>query len=327
MRIDRRTFLRGVGAAGAYTLLPSPGLEAAIRPDSYATLIDLEKCDGCAGRAQPLCVTSCRENRQNAFPRPDKEQLLDYWPQKKHEDWSEKDHLVDRFTPYNWIFVQSVDVRGREIHIPRRCMHCDSPACAKLCPFGVNHKTPEGPVYIDENLCFGGAKCRDVCPWHVPQRQAGVGIYTLWQKYLPVGGGVLYKCDLCRTRLQEKKNPYCIEVCPRKAMQIGTRKEIFAKAEELKSKYNGDIYGLNENGGTSTLYVSSVPFKEIDNALAGQTAAGDARVTRMHNPDNILDKQKGWALLSVFAPIGGVIGAIVASLGFSSESGRGEDNE
>ena len=108
--------------------------------------------------------------------------IKDYWPQQFHEDWSEKRDITDRLTPYNWIFIQkvAVDVNGREetVHVPRRCMHCDSPACVKLCPFGTNKKTPEGPVYIDPVLCFGGAKCRTVCPWKVPQRQAGVGIYT-----------------------------------------------------------------------------------------------------------------------------------------------------
>jgi Fe-S-cluster-containing dehydrogenase component len=34
-----------------------------------------------------------------------------------------------------------------------------------------------GNTVIDHSICFGGAKCRDVCPWGIPQRQASVGIY------------------------------------------------------------------------------------------------------------------------------------------------------
>lgn len=90
MKINRRRFLAGSAAAGALTFLPSVRVEAAIRSDSYATLIDLVKCDGCAGKDQPLCVTSCRQGRQSEFPDPPKSQLQDYWPQKKHEDWSDK---------------------------------------------------------------------------------------------------------------------------------------------------------------------------------------------------------------------------------------------
>lgn len=311
MKIDRRTFLTGGAAATALTFLPRAEAQASVKPDSFATLIDISKCDGCEGKEVPMCVSACREGRKAEFPEPPKAELRDYWPQKKHEDWSGKRHISDRFTPYNWIFVQHVKVGDQVISIPRRCMHCDSPACSKLCPFGVNHKTPEGPVYIDQSLCFGGAKCRTVCPWSVPQRQAGVGIYTLWQKYLPVGGGVMFKCDLCRGRLAENKTPLCIENCPKQAMQIGRRDAIYNQALQLKEKYNGDIYGMSENSGTSTIYVSKVPFADIDKALIDQGIETQKnKVVRLHKPENILEKQKGWALLSMVSPLLGAVAAV-----------------
>lgn len=321
MKIDRRTFITGAGTAGALVLLPKTNVQAAISDDSFATLIDLTQCDGCSAYETPLCVTACREGRKDVFPNPPKEELKDYWPQKKHEDWSGKRHLTDRFTPYNWIFVQKVQLGDREISIPRRCMHCDNPPCAKLCPFGVKHKTEEGPVYIDHNLCFGGAKCRTVCPWSVPQRQAGVGIYTLWQKFLPVGGGVMFKCDLCRDLLAKNETPYCMKNCPRKAMKIGKRAEIFAEAEKLKDTYNGYIYGRNENGGTSTLYVSPVTFDDIEKALVSQSRQKGQKRVGFTVPENLLTRQRNWALLSLVAPIAGII----AALGFSSN--KNEEDE
>lgn len=310
MKMDRRTFITGTGAAGALVFLPKGHADAAIRDDSYASLIDLTQCDGCKDFDSPRCIDACRTGRKNAFPKPRKEELRDYWPQKKHEDWSDKKHLTDRFTPYNWIFVQRVKVGEKEISIPRRCMHCDNPPCAKLCPFGVKHKTKQGPVYIDTDLCFGGAKCRTVCPWHVPQRQAGVGLYTLWQRFLPVGGGVMYKCDLCRTRLAENKLPHCIEACPKNAMKIGRRDAIFAEAEQLKQKYNGYLYGMEENGGTSTLYVSPVSFDEIEKALEAEPKPQGTRIVGFSIGENFLSKQKNWALLSLVAPLVGIIGAL-----------------
>ena len=319
MKINRRKFISGTAAAGALTFLPNVQAQAAIRDDSYATLIDLTKCDGCADKEQPLCVTSCRQGREKDFPNPAPEKLRDYWPQKKHEDWSSRRHLADRFTPYNWIMVQRLEINGRTVSIPRRCMHCDNPPCAKLCPFGVKHKTAEGPVYIDHNLCFGGAKCRSVCPWSVPQRQAGVGIYTLWQKVLPVGGGVMYKCDLCRERLASQETPFCIEACPRQAMKIGKRREIFEEAEELKLEYNGDIYGLTENGGTSTVYISDIDFAELDKALAAQSELPPG-APRLHKTKNMLEKQKNWALLSVLSPALGIL----AALGLSGRQSKEE---
>ncbi|MEE4242287.1 MAG: 4Fe-4S dicluster domain-containing protein [Desulfopila sp.] len=320
MKVDRRTFIAGAGAAGALVLLPKGQAQAAIRDDSYATLIDLTKCDGCSEHETPLCVTACRQGKKDVFPNPPKEELRDYWPQNRHEDWSDKKHLTDRFTPYNWIFVQKVKIGDREISIPRRCMHCDNPPCAKLCPFGVKHKTPEGPVYIDHNLCFGGAKCRTVCPWSVPQRQAGVGLYTLWQKYLPVGGGVMFKCDLCRDRLATGEKPFCMEQCPKKAMVVGRRDEIFDRALKLKEKYNGHIYGKAENGGTSTLYVSPVSFAQIEKALMEGPEEKGKKIVGFSVPENVLVKQKNWALLSLIAPVAGII----AALGFSGNKNEEE---
>ena len=320
MKINRRSLITASAAAGALTFLPSVPVSAAIKADSVATLIDLTRCDGCPDHKIPLCVSSCREGRKSAFPNPPQQALRDYWPQKKHEDWSAKRHLFNRFTPYNWMFVQQVEISGKTISIPRRCMHCDNPPCAKLCPFGVKHKTAEGPVYIDHALCFGGAKCRSVCPWSVPQRQAGVGIYTLWQKYLPVGGGVMYKCDLCRDRLGAGEQPFCIEACPRKAMQIGRRDNILKQAEQLREQYDGDLYGMTENGGTSTIYVSAVAFSDIDAALVKQSKSRKTgQPVRLDQPENILAKQKSWALLSVIAPLAGVIAALGLTRGKPAE--------
>lgn len=326
MKINRRKFITGSATLGALTLLPRlDTAQAAISPDSYATLIDLTKCNGCKDTSQPLCVSACREGRKDSFPEPSPEQLQDYWPQKKHEDWSQKRHLNDRFTPYNWIFVQRVNVNGRNLSIPRRCMHCDNPPCAKLCPFGVNHKTSEGPVYINQNLCFGGAKCRSVCPWSVPQRQAGVGLYTLWQDILPVGGGVMFKCDLCRDRLQEGGLPHCIEACPTKAMQIGPREEIVSLAHKLKGEYSGDIYGVSENGGTSTIYVSPIPFSEINTALIHQSEDNDPKnIVKLHKPENILVKQRSLAALTLVSPIVGAIAALGLAGKSSSPGGHGK---
>jgi len=322
MKITRRTFLKGSAMAGAMTVLPKVDAYAAPAPQSYATLIDLTKCDGCAGQESPLCVAACRRERAASFPEPAQDQLRDYWPQKKHEDWSNKRHLTDRFTPYNWLFVQQVQVGEHVLSLPRRCMHCDNPPCVKLCPFGINHKSEEGPVHINQNLCLGGAKCRTVCPWSVPQRQAGVGLYTMWQEYLPVGGGVMYKCDLCKDELAVGGTPHCISACPKDAMAIGKREEIFSLARQLKSDYNGDIYGLDENGGTSTIYVSPVPFAEIDEALQQQAQeTGNKQTVRLNNPENMLDKQKGLALLSLVAPVAGA----AAALGLTGRKDSGED--
>jgi Fe-S-cluster-containing dehydrogenase component len=320
--ISRRSFLAGLTAgAMAAAIGPANTTEASVRTEKVATLIDLERCNGCVDREVPACVSACRDVNAGLFPKPDKSKIKDYWPQKTHEDWSNKTHLIDRLTPYNWIFVQKVTVSAnghdKDIYIPRRCMHCDNPPCSKLCPFGTNKRSPEGVVYIDPTFCFGGAKCRTVCPWSVPQRQAGVGIYTYLDP-LPVGGGVMYKCNLCLNRIREGKVPACIDSCPQKAMAFGSREAIIQEAKRRAAQYNGHIYGLTEHGGTGTLYVSSVDFKKIDHAIVSQSSE-TKKAMRMHNPENKLNETSWLVKTALIAPVAGAVAAFAATISKKEE--------
>ena len=247
--------------------------------EQLSTLIDLSLCDGCVDRETPACVSVCRDINKDKIPRV-AEKIPEPWPRKTIEDWSKKKGISNRLTPYNFIYIHKaeVDTAGerKTIYVPRRCMHCDNPACATICPFSANHKKKNGAVVINQNQCFGGAKCKDVCPWEIPQRQSGVGIYL---HVLPgfMGNGVMYKCDLCNERLKEGKLPGCVEACPRKALLIGPRKEIEALAAERARAMNGYLYGQTENGGTSTLYVSPVSFDLINQTMEKKPGQPDMK--------------------------------------------------
>jgi formate dehydrogenase iron-sulfur subunit len=271
INLTRRRFLKSataavmIGTAGALNVPRT----AEAGEGKLATLIDLTRCNGCVDRATPACISVCKKIKTGRLPEPVDPIPLPY-PTRKIEDWSKKREVGNRLTPYNLIFVQKaeVDIGGakKTVFIPRRCMHCDNPACATLCPFAANHKFENGAVVIDQDVCFGGAKCKTLCPWEIPQRQSGIGVYL---KVLPtfMGNGVMVKCDLCSDLLKEGKTPACIEACPQKAMTIGPRKEIYAKAEELTKKIGGYLYGKSENGGTSTLYVSPIPFDRLNEVI------------------------------------------------------------
>ncbi len=191
-------------------------------------------------------------------------------------------------------------------------MHCDNPPCVKLCPFGTAKKDASGPVHIDPDLCFGGAKCRAVCPWNVPQRQTGVGIYTSLDP-APIGAGVMYKCDLCRDLLAKGGEPSCMTACPRQAMRIGERTEIRSLAQQRAEEIGGEVYGLNEHGGTATYYVSAIPFEKIDAALTRDVPHPD-RVMRFHNPENQMNRHTGLAKAALIAPLAGAVGAFAATV-------------
>jgi formate dehydrogenase iron-sulfur subunit len=275
--ISRRLFLKISAGVAALTGVSLPKKSLARTEEKLSTLIDLSLCDGCVDRETPACVNSCKTINKEKIPQVI-ENIPEPWPRKTIEDWSHKKEISNRLTPYNFIYVHKADIdvtgRYKTLFVPRRCMHCDNPACATICPFSANHKNKNGAVVIDQNLCFGGAKCKDVCPWEIPQRQSGVGIYL---HVLPdlMGNGVMYKCDLCNDRLSQGKLPGCVEACPRQAMLIGPRKDIEATAEERVRQINGYIYGKKENGGTSTLYVSPVSFELIHKTMTKQPGQPD----------------------------------------------------
>ena len=278
-KISRRAFLKTSAGLVAASGLALPGTVHAAGEKHLGTLIDLSLCNGCSDRKMPACVSACRVINEDKIPK------IAYpipvpWPKKDVEDWSGKRDIFDRLTPYNFIYVQRVEVseagRKKSFFVPRRCMHCDNPACATLCPFTANHKKPNGAVVIDQDLCFGGAKCKTVCPWEIPQRQSGVGLYL---RLLPtlLGNGVMFKCDLCNDRLLAGKQPGCVENCPRGAMLIGPKQDIYALADQRAKQMKGHIYGWLENGGTSTLYVSPVSFENINKAMEKKPGRPDMK--------------------------------------------------
>lgn len=264
---SRRDFFKAAALAGAGLVLPRPaGAAGKIgAAGEVAALFDLSRCQGCGA-----CVEACGEANASFYPEPRKPFPSMFPAKVKVEDFSDKRQVSDRLTPYNWLFIQTArgEIQGKpfEINIPRRCMHCQNPPCALMCPWGAASKERTGAVVIDADICLGGAKCRQVCPWAIPQRQTGVGLYLKLMPHLG-GNGVMYKCRRCVERLAEGRVPACVEACPYEVQSFGPREEIVAKAHALAKEMGGYIYGEKENGGTNTLYVSPVPFSALNAAV------------------------------------------------------------
>ncbi|OGP68518.1 MAG: (Fe-S)-binding protein [Deltaproteobacteria bacterium RBG_19FT_COMBO_43_11] len=278
-KISRRSFLQITAGAAVLSGVSLPEKAVAGQKQQLSTIIDLSLCDGCVDRKIPACVNACKTINKDKIPKVI-EPIPEPWPRKTIEDWSKKQEVFNRLTPYNFIYVHKAEVtvegKKKTIYVPRRCMHCDNPACATICPFSANHKFENGAVVINQNQCFGGAKCKDVCPWEIPQRQSGVGIYL---HVMPgfMGNGVMYKCDLCFDRLKQDKLPGCVEACPREALLIGTKNAIEKVAFERARRMSGYIYGKTQNGGTSTIYVSPVSFEEINKTMTRQPGQPDMK--------------------------------------------------
>ncbi len=324
--LSRRAFLKGLavsGAAAGAAVIPTgaqaeQGQNSLDSGQELATLLDLSKCIGCGA-----CVEACRESNASFKPKNVRKPLPTMYPvsRTKPQDWSEKQDVSDRLTPYNWLFLQhaTVEYEGEsyDLSIPRRCMHCQNPPCADLCPWGAAYKKSNGIVRINTDVCLGGAKCKQVCPWKVPQRQTGVGLYL---DLLPnfAGNGVMYKCTRCHQRVAQGELPACIEVCPMDVQKIGPRDEIVAQAHALAEEMGGFIYGENENGGTNTIYVSPVPFELLNENIE----KGDGK-PHLQPVENQMAKAENLTWAVVMGPLAG-IGAGVLTLAKGLKDTKGD---
>jgi formate dehydrogenase iron-sulfur subunit len=304
-KISRRAFLKGsLTAAGSVAASCSVVQAAASlnkqETESLVTLIDIGKCIGCEE-----CVYACRQSNAAKYPVPEKPFPKMFPKRVPIQDWSDRKEETDRLTPYNWLFIQTATamVNGEELEltIPRRCMHCENPPCVKLCPWGAAKQEPNGLSRIDADICLGGSKCNAVCPWDVPQRQTGVGLYL---DILPslAGNGVMYKCDRCYQKIEKGETPACIEACPEDVQTIGPRSKMLEQAHALAKETNGYIYGETENGGTNTLYVSPVPFDQLVLETGKGRPAMDAVEDMMADGSNL-------ARAMLIAPIAGAAAA------------------
>ena len=141
------------------------------------------------------------------------------------------------------------------VFVRRFCMHCQDPTCASVCPVGALKKTAAGPVVYDEDRCMGCRYCMMACPFGIPRYE--------WAVALPK----VKKCTMCAPRQAKGLIPACVEICPVQATTFGERDELLAEAEkrlkENPAGYIQHIYGKEEAGGTSVLYLSALPFEAL----------------------------------------------------------------
>ncbi|MDR0522760.1 MAG: 4Fe-4S dicluster domain-containing protein [Planctomycetaceae bacterium] len=145
---------------------------------------------------------------------------------------------------------------GSEVwrYIKRQCLHCKEPACASACFAKAFQKTEAGPVVYYPQLCVGCRYCMLACPFSIPKFE--------WHKPIPT----LEKCMMCSSRVNQNEAPACVSVCPTGVMKFGDHDELLKEAKEIiaaDKKYEQHIYGEEEAGGTSWIYISDKPFAEM----------------------------------------------------------------
>ncbi|MFW6369064.1 MAG: 4Fe-4S dicluster domain-containing protein [Myxococcota bacterium] len=238
---------------------------------SRAVLVDTTLCTGCRG-----CQVACKEENCNP-PEPTTFFAAPGGYQNPARLSSKTFSLVT--------FNEMEDERGRPqwIFARRQCMHCEDPACASACLVGALEKQEDGSVTYDEDKCIGCRYCQLVCPFGAPALE--------WER--PVA--FIRKCNFCIDRVSDprvpaqlnegtgtpdvlegekrerhlaaRKKPACVAACPTGALKHGERDELLREARQRiyrnPEKYVNHIYGEKEAGGTSWLYLASVPFDKL----------------------------------------------------------------
>jgi len=147
-------------------------------------------------------------------------------------------------------------VKLEDGHFARKsCMHCLEPSCVSACLVGGITKTGQGPVVYDPDKCIGCRYCMLACPFHIPRYE--------WDSTHPY----MVKCMMCFDRIKDGLLPACVEACPNQAMSFGSRdkllKEAHARIAKYPRRYKRHVWGEEEFGGTSVMYISDVDLEEL----------------------------------------------------------------
>jgi formate dehydrogenase iron-sulfur subunit len=191
----------------------------------YGFLIDASRCIDCRA-----CLVACSTENNVSM--------------KHTRIWIKDTGVIGEYPDFNHYTA------------PYHCMHCVDPSCVSACTVGALKQDEDGIITYDNDLCIGCRYCMYACPFEVPHFE--------WDQQF----ALITKCDMCVSRLAEgQKEPACAATCPTDAIQFGTREEMLTLAHERikgePNRYIDQVYGEEENGGTSTFYISPVPFKQL----------------------------------------------------------------
>ncbi len=199
-----------------------------------AVLVDTTKCMGCR-----MCELACA--KQNELPEP--ESKVDFSVRRRTDD--------TRYTVVN----QYETSRGT-VSVKTQCFHCLTPACASACLTKAMYKTSSGPGHLARRQVHGVPLLHGF----VSVRRSEIRVLQRESADSEVSRCASRACRKARPRPAWRAVPAgATSFGPRSAMLEEGHKRIWSEPD----KYVHSIWGEQEAGGTSWLYLSAVPFEEI----------------------------------------------------------------
>ena len=172
----------------------------------YALMVDTNRCSLCFA-----CQVACKDEfvgniyPPHSYPQPDIEQ-----------EWIKILEIEQGKYPYVKVYP-----------IPVLCNHCEKASCIKSCPVPRTiYKTEDGVVIIDPAKC-DPAKCKSKpcikgCPYG--------------RIFFNGDRSICQKCTLCIHRLQEGKEPACVNACPSNVFLFGEESAVLKEAKKRGAK-------------------------------------------------------------------------------------------
>jgi formate dehydrogenase iron-sulfur subunit len=262
---------------------------------SFAILTDVTRCIGCEE-----CVAACKKANGTGE---------DDLPWKWQGGAAE-------LSSTRWTTIARTQGRFVRVH----CRHCLDPACAAACPVGALHRTPDGAVTYDATICLGCRYCVLACPFRITRYE--------WDSPVPR----VRKCIFCHDAVASGRlaEPACTAACPTEATVFGEREALLAEARRriaaAPRRYLHHVWGEDEVGGTSVLYISDVDLQ----------GAGWPRTLPGHPVPELAEKVLG-TVPATFLTVGAAMASVhwvvrrrekrAAEAAAAAADGKGPDEE
>ena len=172
-------------------------------------------------------------------------------------------------------------------YLSHACMHCDDPPCVSVCPTGASVRHDDGVVGIQYDSCIGCGVCVAACmygsrtvnkddAWFV-----GADYPAPYEMASSGRVGVAEKCTLCRDRMEEGRQPFCVEACPTGARACG---DLDDPASDINAFISGS--GARQVSGTAIYYATGNYDIDIYKALVMEFGQGqDRSLSRAEEPE------------------------------------------